>query len=90
MFTQFDLQSFSQGELDMSIEARPIVLPTEQERMETELLKVQVAAAREGIVTARELKGIYPDLDDATLATLAQERQAGMVLADFGPVDDAA
>lgn len=86
-FTRFDLQSFSRGELDMTILARPIVMPTEQERMETELLKVQVAAARESITTERELRGIYPDLEDAELTKLAQERQAAMVLGDFGPVD---
>lgn len=86
-FTQFDLQSFGRGELDMTILARPIVMPTEQERMETELLKVQVAAARESITTERELRGIYPDLEDAELTKLARERQAGMLLADFGPVD---
>jgi hypothetical protein len=88
-FTQFDLQSFGRGELDMTILARPIVMPTEQERMETELLKVQVAEARERVTTERELKEIYPDLDETEFAALLAERRAresAMLLGDFGPI----
>jgi len=46
-FNRFDLQSYDRGEMDMVILPRPIVVPTEQERLETlalkESLKTRVA-----------------------------------------------
>lgn len=44
VFTMFDLESFQRGELDFVIESRPIVYPTEQERLD-------LIAAKEALTT---------------------------------------
>lgn len=85
-FTSFDLDSYARGELDMMIESRPIVLPTEQERIETELRKIELIRAKEGIGTSWGMEEAEIPREDAT-KILAQRREAfslAMNRGDFG------
>lgn len=85
-FLSFDLESFGRGDLDMTIMPRPIVNPTEQERMETELLKAQVIGAEEGITTEWGIQQLYPDMKESDAKKLAADRQAANVLLeDWAP-----
>lgn len=84
VFVPFDLQSYDRGELDMVIRPRPIVLPTEMERMEAERVKVEIAAAKERLMLASSFEELgYPRAsagDDGgrvvTAEDMAAERQA--------------
>ena len=88
-FLPFSLESFDAGLLDMSILPRPIVNPTEQERMETELLKVQVIGAEEGITTEWGMRKLYPDLDETEVKMRIAERNARYAFAvDEGKFGD--
>ncbi len=62
-FLEYDLRSFDQGELDFSIQSRPLVAPTETERVELVLLK-------EGLQSDWGMRavGIEPDDIEAILA----------------------
>lgn len=89
-FLPFDLGSYDRGQLDMTITQRPIVNPTEQERMEIELLKVQVIDAKDRLSSAWAIKELYPDMADQEIAALVKERQerdamANMLVEDYAP-----
>lgn len=95
VFVPFDLQSYDRGELDMVIRPRPIVLPTEMERMEVERVKIEIAAAKERLMLASSFEELgypletpRPDGKPVTAEAMAAERQEQFATAlnrgDFG------
>ncbi|MEJ7901242.1 MAG: hypothetical protein WKF63_05305 [Thermomicrobiales bacterium] len=81
-FLPYDLESFDRGELDMAILPRPIVIPTETERLEIIAIK-EALSSQWGMEEA----GIEPDV---AAAILAARREMDTLIGDFTPVDDVA
>lgn len=93
VFAPFNLDSYAKGDLDMSILPRPIIQPTEQERMEIRQLKVQVLDAEDQITSEWALKELYPELSKTELTNLVNERkqqqaERNQLLEDWAPVED--
>jgi hypothetical protein len=78
VFAPFDLTSYAQGDLAFSIEPRPIVYPTEQER-------IDVIAAKESLTSGWGMRAAGMDETDAD-AILAERRDrfaVGMASGSF-------
>jgi len=79
-FLPYDLFSYDRGELDLAIMPRPIVIPTETERLEIIAMK-EALSSQWGLEEA----GIEPDV---ATAILAERRERDTLIGDFTPVDD--
>lgn len=86
VFANFDLESYSRGELDMAILPRPIVMPTEAERVEMatmiETLTTSVGMRRAG-VKDEDAAAILSERE----AVYAARLNSGAFGQDYGEVD---
>lgn len=78
VFLPFDLDSFARGDLAFAIEQRPIVYPTEQERIDT-IVQKESLTTRWGM----ELAGIDPTTVDQIQAERRDRFAVGMATGSF-------
>lgn len=79
VFSPFDLGSFDRGELSFTIQPRPIVYPTEQERIDL-ILQKESLTTRWGM----EQAGIDETTADAIMAERLDRFATGMATGSFG------
>jgi hypothetical protein len=63
VFTPFDLESYAAGDLALSIQARPLVLPTEQDELTLERQRQQLQSEQAATGGADRLRGIIARID---------------------------
>ncbi len=89
VFLPFTLDSYREGKLDFGISDRPVVLPTEQERIDLILQKESIQT-RQGLIEAGYSEEPGPDGEPSEVDRILRERQEATrtVLGDFRSVDE--